>query len=58
MDVGGSGRRASQPVKEPADVPVEETARQPVTPEVVATPEEPEPEPVAENSRPTQRDSL
>ena len=52
VDVGGSGRRASQPVKVPADVPVEVTARQPVTPEVVASPREPEPEPVAENSRP------
>ena len=37
----------------PADVPVEVTARQPVTPEVVAAPDEPDPEPVAENSRPT-----
>ena len=52
VDVGGSGRHAIQPVKVPADVPVEVTARHPVTPEVVAAPREPEPEPVAENSRP------
>ena len=52
MDVGSSGRRSSQPVKVPADEPVEVTARQPVTPEVVAAPREREPEPVAENSRP------
>ena len=37
----------------PAVVPIEVTARQPVTLEVVAAPEEPEPESVAENSRPT-----
>ena len=52
VDVGGSGRRASQPVEVPADVPLEVPARQPVTPEVVAAPEELEPEPVSENLRP------
>ena len=52
VDVSGSGRHSSQPVEVPADVPVEVPARQPVTPEVVAAAEEPEPEPVAENSRP------
>ena len=52
VDVGSSGRRASQPGKVPADVPEEVTARQPVTPEVVAAPRDREPEPVAENSRP------
>ena len=50
MDVGSSGRRASQPVKVPANVPVEVTARQPVTPKVVAAPRERVP--AAENSRP------
>ena len=50
VDVGNSGRRANQPVKVPADVPVEVTARLPVTPEVVTAPCEPEP--VAEHSRP------
>ena len=48
MDVGSSGRRASQPVRVPAEV----TARQPVDPEAVAAPREREPEPVAHHSRP------
>ena len=48
MDVGSSGRCASQPVRVPAKV----AARQPVDPEAVATPREREPEPVAEHSRP------
>ena len=48
MDVGSSGRHASQPVRVPAEV----TARQPVDPEAVAAPREREPEPVAEHSRP------
>ena len=48
MDVGSSGRCASQPVKVPAKV----TARQPEDPEAVAVPCVREPEPVAEHSRP------
>ena len=42
MDVGGSGRRVSQPVRIPAEV----TARHPVDPEAVAVPCVREPEPV------------
>ena len=49
MDVGSSERRASQPVR----VPAEETARQPEDPEAVAVPRVREPEPVAEHSRPS-----
>ena len=45
VEVDSSGSRASQP----AEVP----ARQPVDPEMVAAPVEPEPEPAVENSRPT-----
>ena len=48
MDVGGSGRRASQPVRVPAEV----TARQPLDPEAVAVPRVREKDPVAELSRP------
>ena len=48
MNVGSRRRRASQPAR----VPAEETARQPVDPEVVAAPCVREPEPVAEHSRP------
>ena len=48
MNVGSSGRHASQPVRVPAEV----TARQPVDPEAVAVPRVREPEPVAEHSRP------
>ena len=47
MNVGNSGRRASQPVKVPAEV----TPRQPVDPEAVAVPRVREPEPVAEHLR-------
>ena len=48
MNVGSSGRRASQPAR----VPAEETARQPEDPEAVAVPHVREPVPVAEHSRP------
>ena len=48
MNVGSSGRRASQPAR----VPAEETARQPEDPEAVAVPRAREPVPVAEHSRP------
>ena len=48
MNVDSSGRCASQPAR----VPAEETARQPVDPEVVAAPRVREPVPVAEHSRP------
>ena len=48
MNVGSSGRRASQPAR----VPAEETARQPEDPEAVAVPLVREPAPVAEHSRP------
>ena len=48
MNVGSSGRRASQPAR----VPAEETARQPMDPEAVAAPRVREPEPDAEHSKP------
>ena len=47
VDIGSSGSRVSQPAEAPA--------RQPMDPEMVAAPVEPEPEPVVENSRPTRQ---
>ena len=57
VDVCSSGRRASQPALDSTEVPAEEPAGVParlrVTPEMVAVPNVPQPEPAAVHSRPT-----
>ena len=57
VDVCSSGRRANQPALDSTDVPAEEPAGVParlrVTPEMVAVPNVPQPEPAAVHSRPT-----
>ena len=56
VEVCSSGRRASQPVLDPVSIPADEPAgvpaRLPVIPEMVAVPNEPQPEPAAVHSRP------